>query len=142
MKKLFAITLGILTAIGGFVDIGDIVANTAVGARYRWALAWVVVVGIVGIMLFAEMAGRVAAVSGRAVFDIVRERLGPRFALANLIGSFFVNILTLTAEIAGVALALELAEHTYLLETGRIVLDAAASVIAADEAIRRSYLGY
>jgi manganese transport protein len=117
VKKLFAITLGILTAIGGFVDIGDIVANTAVGARYRWALAWVVVVGIIGIvLLFAEMAGRVAAVSGRAVFDLIRERLGPRFALANLIGSFFVNLLTLTAEIAGVALTLELAtDVNYLL---------------------------
>ena len=32
------------------------------------------------------------------------------------------------------ALALELAEHAYLLETGRIVMDAPAGVIAADEA--------
>ena len=39
------------------------------------------------------------------------------------------------------ALALELAEHAYLLETGRIVMDAPAAVIGADEAIRRSYLG-
>jgi Mn2+/Fe2+ NRAMP family transporter len=116
VKKVFAIALGILTAIGGFVDIGDIVANAAVGARFKWALAWVVVVGIIGIMLFAEMAGRVASISGRAVFDIIRERLGPRFALANLLASFLVNLLTLTAEIAGVALALELAtDVNYLL---------------------------
>ena len=27
MKKLFAVTLGVLSAIGGFVDIGDLVAN-------------------------------------------------------------------------------------------------------------------
>lgn len=40
------------------------------------------------------------------------------------------------------ALALELAEHAYLLETGRIVMDAPAAVIGADESIRRSYLGY
>jgi branched-chain amino acid transport system ATP-binding protein len=37
---------------------------------------------------------------------------------------------------------LELAEHAYLLETGHIVMDAPSSVIAHDEAIRRSYLGY
>ena len=116
MRRVFAITLGILTAIGGFVDIGDIVANAEVGARFGWALAWVVVVGIIGIVLFAEMAGRVAAVSGRAVFDLVRERLGPRVALANLLASFLVNLLTLTAEIAGVALVLELAtDINYLL---------------------------
>ena len=29
MKRLFAVALGILTAIGGFVDIGDLVTNIA-----------------------------------------------------------------------------------------------------------------
>src|SRR4051794_24605108 len=76
MKKVFEMTLGILTAIGGFVDIGDLVANAATGARFRMNLAWVVPVGVVGIVVYAEMAGRVASVSGRAVFDLVRERLG------------------------------------------------------------------
>jgi Mn2+/Fe2+ NRAMP family transporter len=42
------------------------------------------------------------------VFDLVRERLGPGPALANLLASFFINLLTLTAEIAGVAVALSL----------------------------------
>ena len=67
MKRLLSVALGILTAIGGFVDIGDIVANTETGGRFGMSLAWVVVVGVVGICLFAEMAGRVATVSGRAV---------------------------------------------------------------------------
>jgi manganese transport protein len=47
--KLFALALGILTAIGGFVDIGDLVTNALVGSRFGLSLAWVVVVGIVGI---------------------------------------------------------------------------------------------
>ena len=55
------------------------------------------------------MSGRVAAVSGRATFELIRERLGPRSAAANLAASFFINLMTLTAEIGGVALALELA---------------------------------
>lgn len=108
MKKALQITLGILTAIGGFVDIGDLVANSAVGTRFNMNLAWVVIVGVVGIIVYAEMAGRVAAVSGRPTFELVRERLGPRAALINLIASFFINFLTLTAEIAGVAVALSL----------------------------------
>jgi manganese transport protein len=109
MKKVFAVALGILTAIGGFLDIGDLVMNAVVGSRFGLALAWVVVVGIIGICLFAEMAGRVAVVSGRATFEIIRERLGPRMAGANLTASFFINLMTLTAEIGGVALALQLA---------------------------------
>ncbi len=109
MKKLFALALGILTAIGGFVDIGDLVTNGLVGSRFGMSLAWVVVVGIIGICVFAEMSGRVAAVSGRATFDLVRERLGPRMGLANLLASMAVTLLTYAAEIGGVALALQLA---------------------------------
>ena len=108
MKKLLGVFLGVLSAIGGFVDIGDLVANSATGARFGMNLAWVVVVGVVGIIVYAEMAGRVAAVSGRPVFDLVRERLGPRLALANVSASFFINFLTLTAEVAGVAIAVSL----------------------------------
>ena len=116
MKRLFAVALGILTAIGGFVDIGDLVTNAAVGSRFGLSLVWVVVVGVLGICVFAEMSGRVAAVSGRATFDLIRERLGPRVGLAALAGSMAVTFLTLTAEIGGVALALELASSiNYLL---------------------------
>jgi Mn2+/Fe2+ NRAMP family transporter len=109
MKNVFAVALGILTAIGGFLDIGDLVTNAVVGSRFGLALAWVVPVGVLGICLFANMSGRVAAVSGRATFEIIRERLGPRAAAANLGASFFINLMTVTAEIGGMALALQLA---------------------------------
>src|SRR4051812_12832257 len=109
MTKIFAVALGILTAIGGFLDIGDLVTNAIVGSRFGLALAWVVPVGVLGICLYAQMAGKVAAVSGRATFEIIRERLGPRAAGANLAASFLINLLTVTAEIGGVALALQLA---------------------------------
>jgi Mn2+/Fe2+ NRAMP family transporter len=108
VKKLLSIALGILTAIGGFVDIGDLVTNAQVGSRLGWSLGLVVMVGVGGICVFAEMSGRVAAVSGRATFDLVRERLGPRVGLLNLLGSMAVTMLTFVAEIGGVALALQL----------------------------------
>lgn len=109
MKKIFGLALGVLTAIGGFLDIGDLVTNAVVGSRFGLTLGWVVIVGVVGICLFAQMSGRVAAVSGRATFEIIRERLGPRAGVANLAASFLINLLTLTAEVGGVALALQLA---------------------------------
>ncbi|HEX5957969.1 MAG TPA: ABC transporter ATP-binding protein [Hyphomicrobiaceae bacterium] len=40
------------------------------------------------------------------------------------------------------ALALDLADHAYVLETGRIVMSGSAAAIRSDEAIRKSYLGY
>jgi branched-chain amino acid transport system ATP-binding protein len=40
------------------------------------------------------------------------------------------------------SIALQLADHAYLLETGRVVMGGPASVISGDESVRRSYLGY
>ncbi|MDQ4055395.1 MAG: divalent metal cation transporter [Actinomycetota bacterium] len=113
MKRYLAVALGILTAIGGFVDIGDMVTNAQVGARFGWSLGWAVIIGVLGICVFAEMSGRVAAVSGRATFDLVRERLGPQVGLLNLVGSMAVTLLTFIAEIGGVALALQLVSSVH-----------------------------
>jgi manganese transport protein len=107
VRRIFEITLGILTAIGAFVDVGDFVASGAAGSRFKMGLAWAIVLGTITIALFAEMAGRIAALSGRASFDLVRERFGPRIGGVNLLGSFAVNILTLAAEIGGLALVIE-----------------------------------
>ena len=133
MKKIFAVALGILTAIGGFVDIGDLVTNAQVGARFGLSLGWVVIVGIIGICVFAEMSGRVAAVSGRATFDIVRERLGPRVGLANLLASMAVTLLTFVAEIGGVALALQLVTSvSYLLVVPFVAFAGVADPVAGE----------
>jgi len=40
------------------------------------------------------------------------------------------------------SLALKLAHHAYLLETGRVVVAGSAEAIRNDESVRRSYLGY
>jgi branched-chain amino acid transport system ATP-binding protein len=90
---------------------------------------------------------------GRAL--MLRPRLllldEPSFGLAPLIVEELFGILRQINGETGVAmlvveqnaaLALELAEHAYLLETGRMVMDAPSAVIGADESIRRSYLGY
>jgi hypothetical protein len=116
VKRILSVFLGILTAIGGFVDIGDLVANALVGSRFGLSLAWATLIGVVGICVFAEMSARVAAVTSRGTFDIIRERLGPRVGLLNLVASLLVTLLTFTAEVGGVALALELATSVnYLL---------------------------
>lgn len=116
MRRLLSLTLGIMTAIGGFVDIGNLVTSGITGSRFRTSLTWAIVVATVAIIVYGEMAGRVAAIAGRTVFDTVRERLGARLALVNLAASLALNVLTLAAEIGGVALSLELASDvSYLL---------------------------
>ena len=106
MSKYLNLALGILAAIGGFVDIGDLVFNTAAGATFGYQLLWVIPIGVVGIIVYSEMCGRVAATSGKAAFDAVRERTGFSMGLLALIASELVNLLTLAAEVGGVAIAL------------------------------------
>jgi branched-chain amino acid transport system ATP-binding protein len=40
------------------------------------------------------------------------------------------------------ALALELADHAYVLETGRVVMSGKSADVKNNDAIRKSYLGY
>jgi manganese transport protein len=108
VKRVWQIALGVIAAIGGFVDIGDLVFNVQAGALFGYQLLWAIPVGVLGIMTFAEMSGRVAAVAGKANFELVTERYGPRLALATLIASLVLSGLTLAAELGGVGLVLQL----------------------------------
>jgi branched-chain amino acid transport system ATP-binding protein len=75
----------------------------------------------------------------------------PSFGLAPLVVQDIFRIMRRINEEQGVAmllveqnatLALDLADHVYLLETGRVVISGTSDVIRNDEAVRRSYLGY
>ncbi|MDX6560916.1 MAG: hypothetical protein QOD65_730, partial [Gaiellales bacterium] len=108
MSRILAVALGVVTAIGGYLDMGEVVSLPALGATYGFGLLWVLVVGTVGAMVFAEMAGRIELTSKRTVLDLVRERLGVRVGFVTLCAGLLVNALTLVAEIAGLAFVLEL----------------------------------
>ena len=75
----------------------------------------------------------------------------PSFGLAPLIVQEIFRILRTINRNEGVGMllveqnahiALELADHAYLIETGCIVMGGPAAIIACDDAVRRAYLGY
>jgi Mn2+/Fe2+ NRAMP family transporter len=108
VKKLLSITLGIMTALGGFVDFGQIVFTLQAGASFRYALLWPIVLGTGAIILYMEMCGRIAVIAREPVFAVVRDRLGKRLGLAVLVGSNLLNLITCAAEMGGVAIVLHL----------------------------------
>ncbi|PYX35424.1 MAG: hypothetical protein DMG81_18095 [Acidobacteria bacterium] len=108
MKKLVGITLGIMTALGGFVDLGQIVFTTQAGALFGYRLMWAILLGTVGIIVYMEMCGRVAVVAHEPVFSVVRTRLGFRLGLITLIASNLLNLITCAAELGGIAIILHL----------------------------------
>ena len=75
----------------------------------------------------------------------------PSFGLAPLIVRDIFAILRTINREGGVSLlvveqnanlALDLADHAYLIETGRMVMSGTADAVRGDEAVRRAYLGY
>jgi len=75
----------------------------------------------------------------------------PSFGLAPLLVRELFQILRRINEVERVsmllveqnaAMALDLADHAYLMETGRIVQAGKSSELKANDAVRRSYLGY
>ena len=100
------LTLGIMTAVGGFVDISELVFAAKAGSAFGFALIWIFAVGTVGIMVFGEMSGRVAAAAKQPVFNLMRHRLGLKLGMLVLAASLISNLITCAAEIGGVALIL------------------------------------
>jgi len=75
----------------------------------------------------------------------------PSLGLAPMVVREIFRILRAVNQDAGVtillveqnaALALDLADHVFLLETGRVVMEGPSEVLRKDDAIRRAYLGY
>jgi manganese transport protein len=106
MKRLVGFTLGIMTALGGFVDLGQIVFTMQAGALFGYRLMWAVLLGRVAIIVYMEMCGRIAVVAREPVLAIVRDRLGPSLGLGTLIASNLLNVVTCAAEAASPSLCI------------------------------------
>lgn len=104
MAMFLELFLGILTAMGGFVEIGELTFMLNAGSRFGYSLLWVVVLGTIGIMVYGEMTGRIAAVRGQGVFNVIRERAGIRLGILTLVAATLVCLLTTAAEIGAIAL--------------------------------------
>jgi Mn2+/Fe2+ NRAMP family transporter len=109
VKKWGELALGIVTSIGGFLEVGSIATSAQGGAEFGYQLAWALVLGVLGLALLMEMTGRLAAVSKRTYVDLLRERFGFRFFVLPLVAVFVVSLLVLASEIGGVSIALQMA---------------------------------
>ena len=108
MKKALEIALGIVTSIGGFLDVGSIATAAQAGAAFGFQLIWAIVLGTICIIFLVEMSGRLAAVSKHTLVDALRERFGVNFYLVPFAAELLVDFLVLAAEIGGICLALQL----------------------------------
>jgi Mn2+/Fe2+ NRAMP family transporter len=108
VKRALQVTLGILTAIGGFVDVGAVSTAVGAGALFGFGLIWAMVLGTMEVMLLVEMSGRLSAVSEKPYAAAIRERFGFAYYLVPLVSEVIANSLLLAADIGGMAIALSL----------------------------------
>jgi Mn2+/Fe2+ NRAMP family transporter len=109
MKKWAEVALGVITSIGGFLEVGSIATSSQGGAEFGYKLAWVLLLGTLSLAFLMEMTGRLAAVSRRTYVDLLRERFGVRFFMLPLVAVFVVSLFVLASELGGVSIALQMA---------------------------------
>ena len=102
------LALGIVTAVGGFFDVGNIATSAQAGASFRFQLLWAMILATVVIIFLVEMSGRFSAVTQKALPDAIREHFGFTFWLVPFLVLTVVHLLVLGAELGGIAFALHL----------------------------------
>src|SRR4051812_23627405 len=108
MSAIFDLVLGVVTSIGGFVEVGSISTAAQAGSEFGFELLWAIAAGTLMLAMLVEMSGRLAAVSRRSLSAAVRERFGMHFQLVPLLAELAIDALLLTAELGGAAIAAKL----------------------------------
>jgi Mn2+/Fe2+ NRAMP family transporter len=105
---LVDLILGVVTSIGGFVEVGSISTAAQAGSEFGFQLLWAIAAATIMVAMLAEMSGRLAAVSRRSIAAAVRERFGIHFQYIPLGAELLIDVLLLAAEVGGAAIAVKL----------------------------------
>ena len=90
-------------------DPAGITTYSILGAKHGYQLLWVLVLSIAALVVFHELAARIALVTGQGLVSLVRSEYGPRSTAAVAATLVVANLGTTCAEFAGVAASLGLA---------------------------------
>lgn len=114
-KGIFASIVVFLSLLGpGIItgnfgnDAGGITTYSVCGADFGLTMLWMIIPVCIILVLYQEMSGRMGAVTGKGLSDLIRENFGIRLAFYLMIGKFFAGMANSLAEFAGVAASMEL----------------------------------
>jgi Mn2+/Fe2+ NRAMP family transporter len=99
---------GLIAANAGN-DAGGIATYSSVGARYGYALLWMMVVITVSLVVVQEMAARMGAVTGKGLAELIREEYGVRWSMFATASVLIANLGICISEFVGIGAALGLA---------------------------------
>lgn len=98
-----------------YIDPGNFATNIQAGARYGYALLWVVLLANLVAMLFQSLSARLGIVTGRNLAELCRDRLPRPLVYLMWVVSELAAMATDLAEFLGGAIGLSLLFHMPLL---------------------------
>src|SRR5271154_387841 len=98
-----------------YMDPGNFATNIQAGAKYGYALLWVVLLANVVAMLYQALSAKLGIVTGRNLAEMCREHFPPPVVYALWIVSEVAAMATDLAEFLGGAIGLALLFHIPLL---------------------------
>jgi manganese transport protein len=98
-----------------YIDPGNFATNIQAGARYGYALLWVVLLANLVAMLFQSLSAKLGIVTGRNLAELCRDRLPKPLVYLMWVVSELAAMATDLAEFLGGAIGLSLLFHMPLL---------------------------
>ena len=116
-----------------YIDPGNFATNFSAGAKFGYALAWVIVVANLMAMLVQYLSAKTGVATGRDLPELCREHL-PRAVSAGLwVQAELIAMATDLAEFIGAAIGLNLLFHVRLLPAGLITAVVAFGILALEQ---------
>lgn len=84
-------------------DAGGVATYSIVGAHFGYQMLWILIVITFMLYVTQEMGMRLGVVTGKGLADLIREKLGLRFAAFMILLVFIANVSNVLANFAGVA---------------------------------------
>jgi NRAMP (natural resistance-associated macrophage protein)-like metal ion transporter len=89
-------------------DAGGILTYSQAGAQYGHLLLWTMIPVTLALIVVQEMSGRMGAVTGKGLSDLIREEFGLRITFLMTLGILITNFGNVVTEFIGIATSLEL----------------------------------
>ncbi len=98
---------GMIAASAGN-DAGGIATFASLGAEHGYTLLWIFIPITISLGLVQEMCARMAAVTGKGLADLIRERFGVRWTAVVMLALLIANGGVTVSEFVGIAAATSL----------------------------------
>ena len=116
-----------------YIDPGNFATNFAAGARFGYALAWVIVLANLMAMLVQYLSAKVGVATGRDLPELCRAHLPRPVSLGLWVQAELIAMATDLAEFVGAALGLNLLFHVPLRAAGPLTAVVAFGILALDQ---------